>query len=120
MTEVVNIKEKLKMISSHWSPAIIGELNDYHVKIAKIKGEFVWHSHEETDELFLVIEGNMKILFRHGEVTLKEGDFYIVKKGVEHKPVAEDECHILLLEPAGTINTGDTKSELTRIKLEKI
>jgi mannose-6-phosphate isomerase-like protein (cupin superfamily) len=89
-------------------------MNDYHFKLAKIKGEFVWHKHDETDETFIVIEGSMKILFRDSEVSLFEGEMYIVPKGEEHKPVAEDECSILLIEPAGTVNTGKVESELTK------
>lgn len=116
----INIKEKLEKIDEHWSPKIIAQMNDYHFKLAKIKGEFVWHKHEETDETFMVIEGAMKILFRDGEATLNEGDIYIVPKNVEHKPVASEECSILLIEPAGTINTGNTQSELTRNNLKWI
>ncbi|GJQ61296.1 MAG: cupin [Melioribacteraceae bacterium] len=120
MLSGINIKEKLRQIDEHWSPAIIGEINDYHIKVAKIKGEFVWHKHDDTDELFLVIEGNMKIALGDGEVTLGKGDLYIVKKGIEHKPVAEKECHIVLFEPAGTVNTGNAESELTKRNLSKI
>lgn len=115
-----NIKEKLNKINEHWSPKIIAQMNDYHFKLAKIKGEFVWHKHDETDETFMVIDGTMKILFRDGEVNLNKGEIYIVPKGVEHKPVADKECSILLIEPAGTINTGDTKSELTENDLDWI
>lgn len=113
----INIKEKLNKINEHWSPKIIAQMNDYHFKLARIKGEFVWHKHDETDETFLVIDGRMKILFRDGEVNLNEGDIYIVPKNVEHKPIAEEECSILLIEPAGTVNTGDTESELTKTNL---
>ena len=110
----INIIEKLTKINEHWSPKIIAQMNDYHFKLAKIKGEFVWHKHDETDEAFMVIKGTMKILLRDKEVNLNEGEMYIVPKGVEHKPVAEDECSILLIEPAGTVNTGNTESELTK------
>lgn len=116
----INIKEKLDMIHEHWSPKIIAQMNDYHFKLVKIKGEFVWHKHDETDETFVVIDGTMKILFRDGEVNLNEGDIYIVPKGVEHKPVADKKCSILLIEPAGTSNTGDTQSELTKRDLDWI
>ena len=110
----INIKNKLAKINEHWSPKIIAQMNDDHFKLAKIKGEFVWHKHDETDETFLVINGTMKILFRDGEVSLFEGEMYVVPKGIEHKPVAEDECSILLIEPAGTVNTGKVESELTK------
>jgi len=110
----VNIKEKFNKISEHWSPKIIAQMNDYHFKLAKIRGEFVWHKHDETDETFFVINGTMKILFRGSEINLSEGEMYVVPKGVEHKPVAEDECSILLIEPAGTVNTGKVESELTK------
>lgn len=88
-------------------------MNDYHFKVAKVQGEFVWHDHPETDEVFLVLYGRLDIHFRDGVVTLNEGDMYVVPKGLEHKPVAENECHILLVEPAGTVNTGDVVSEKT-------
>jgi len=114
LKKAINPLEKFSNISEYWSPVILGKLNDYHLKIAKIKGEFVWHDHKETDELFLVLEGNMKILFRDGDVELKAGELFVVPAGVEHKPVAENECKILLIEPAGTVNTGNTKSGLTR------
>lgn len=114
MKKAINPLEKFSNISDYWSPGIVEKLNDYHLKIAKIKGEFVWHDHQETDELFLVLEGNMKILFRDGDVELKAGELFVVPAGVEHKPVADNECKILLIEPAGTVNTGNTKSGLTR------
>jgi mannose-6-phosphate isomerase-like protein (cupin superfamily) len=88
-------------------------MNDYHVKLAKVQGEFVWHDHPETDELFLVVQGSLDIHFRDGKVTLHAGEMLVVPKGIEHKPVAEEECHILLVEPAGTVNTGDVVNELT-------
>lgn len=116
----INIKEKLTAINEHWSPKIIAQMNNYHFKLVKIEGEFVWHNHDETDETFFIIEGRMKILFRDGEVILNEGDIYIVPKGVEHKPIAKEECSILLIEPAETLNTGEIKSELTKTKLEWI
>ena len=117
MKEAINPLEKFSKVSDYWSPGILGKLNDYFIKIAKIKGEFVWHDHPETDELFMVLEGNMKILFRDRTVELKVGELFIVPAGVEHKPVAENECKILLIEPAGTINTGNTKSGFTRENL---
>jgi mannose-6-phosphate isomerase-like protein (cupin superfamily) len=113
LDSTINIRQKLDLIHEHWSPRIIAQLNDYHVKLAKIEGEFIWHSHPETDEAFWVLSGRMRILFRDGAVTLNEGELFVVPRGVEHKPVAEQECAILLLEPAGTVNTGDAGGELT-------
>jgi mannose-6-phosphate isomerase-like protein (cupin superfamily) len=109
----INIKEKLAKFSEHWSPKIIAQMNDYHFKVAKVQGEFIWHDHPETDEVFLVINGRLDIQFRDGMVTLSEGELFVVPKGLEHKPVAEEECHILLIEPAGTINTGNVVDEKT-------
>ena len=109
----INFEEKLGKFSEHWSPRIIAQLNDYHLKLAKVQGEFVWHGHPETDEVFIVIKGRLEILFRDGRIILDEGEMFVVPKGVEHKPVAESECHILLIEPAGTVNTGDIKDDLT-------
>ena len=109
----INFEEKLLKFSEYWSPKIIAQLNDYHLKLAKVQGEFVWHDHPETDEVFIVVKGQLEILFRDGNVLLSEGEMFVVPKGVEHKPVAENECHILLVEPAGTANTGDVKDELT-------
>ena len=109
----INLNEKLSKFSEHWSPRIIAQMNDYHFKVAKVQGEFVWHSHADTDEVFVVLNGRLEIQFRQGSVVLKEGEMYVVPKGVEHKPVAESECHILLVEPAGTVNTGDVVDERT-------
>ncbi|RJP54340.1 MAG: cupin domain-containing protein [Anaerolineaceae bacterium] len=109
----INFEEKLGKISEHWSPGIIAQLNDYHLKLAKVKGEFVWHDHPETDEVFIVVKGQLEILLRDGRVVLKEGEMFVVPRGMEHKPVAANECHILLIEPAGTVNTGDVKDDLT-------
>ena len=109
----INLNEKLSKFSEHWSPRIIAQMNDYHFKVAKVQGEFVWHSHADTDEVFVVLNGRLEIQFRQGSVVLKEGKMYVVPKGVEHKPVAESECHILLVEPAGTVNTGDVVDERT-------
>ena len=105
----INLQEKLTKFSEHWSPKIIAQLNDYHLKLAKVEGEFVWHDHPETDEVFIVVNGHLDILFRDGKVSLSEGEMFVVPKGVEHKPVAEQECHILLIEPAGLVNTGNAK-----------
>ncbi len=118
--EKVNILEKLSLFSDHWNPRIVGELNGQHVKLAKLRGEFVWHKHEHEDELFYVISGTLKIEFRDKTVVIKPNEFIIVPKGVEHKPAAENEVCVMLFEPASTTNTGDTKGELTRDTLDKI
>jgi len=109
----INFKEKLKKIDQHWSPRVIAEMNHYQFKLAKVQGEFVWHTHPDTDEVFIIIEGLLDIEFRDGKVRLGAGEMFVVPKGVEHKPVAEHECRIMLVEPKGTINTGDTNSALT-------
>lgn len=109
----VNLQQKLTKFSEHWSPKIVAQMNDYHFKVVKVNGEFIWHDHPETDEVFLVLKGKLEIHFRDGKVILNEGEMYVVPKGVEHKPFAAEECHILLIEPAGLINTGDVESELT-------
>lgn len=109
----INFEEKLGKFSEQWSPKIIAQLNDYHLKLVKVLGEFIWHDHSETDEVFVVVKGQLDILFRDGKVSLSEGEMFVVPKGVEHKPVAENECHILLIEPAGTVNTGDILDEKT-------
>ena len=109
----ISLNNKLSKFSEHWSPKIIAQMNDNHFKMAKIQGEFIWHDHPETDEVFIVIKGQLDILFRNGKVSLNEGEMFVVPKGVEHKPVAENECHILLIEPAGTVNTGGIVDEKT-------
>ena len=111
--EKINLKEKYLRFSKYWSPRIIAEMNDYQFKLAKIKGEFVWHDHKDTDETFIVIEGEMSLQFRNGEVKLTKGEMCVVPRGVEHKPCAEKECQILVIEPRGVINTGDTVGEFT-------
>ena len=116
--EKINLNQKLSLFSDYWNPRIVGELNGQHVKLAKIKGEFIWHSHEHEDELFYVVKGILKIEFRDKSVELKQGDMIIVPKGVEHKPSAEEEVHIMMFEPASTINTGTIENELTRKELE--
>lgn len=113
MSEVVNLRNKLQMFSDHWSPKIVGELNGQLVKLAKFKGEFVWHDHADEDEMFLVIRGSFDMHFRDRVVRLNEGEFLIVPRGVEHKPVAENEVEIMLFEPRTTLHTGATQSELT-------
>ena len=109
----INLEKKFKKFTDHWTPKVIGEMNDYQFKVAKIKGEFIWHDHKHTDETFMVIEGEMLLKFRNKEVKLTSGEMYVVPKGVEHKPCAENECKILVIEPRGVINTGDVGGELT-------
>jgi mannose-6-phosphate isomerase-like protein (cupin superfamily) len=116
----VNLAEKLALFSEHWSPKIVGELNGQQVKLVKVAGEFVWHHHEREDELFLVLRGSLAIHFRDRVVELAEGEFCIVPRGVEHKPVAAEEACVLLLEPASTLNTGNVRGERTREALERI
>lgn len=118
--EKVNIREKLAAITEQWSPKIVGELNGQHVKLAKIQGEFVWHHHDAEDELFLVVKGSLDMHLEDRVVTIHEGEFFIVPRGVEHKPVAKEETHILLFEPAGTLNTGNVRNERTRDDLERL
>ena len=111
----INFAEKLGRFTDRWSPKIVARLNDYHFKLVKVQGDFVWHRHAETDEVFIVLDGDVRIDFRDGSVSLKAGEMFVVPRGVEHKPYAENECHMMLVEPAGTINTGDTRSELTAV-----
>lgn len=116
----VNLAEKFAIFTEQWSPKNIGELNGQVIKIAKIQGEFVWHKHEQEDEFFLVIKGNISIKLRDQDINLAEGEFFIVPRGVEHKPVAEEEAQILMFEPAGTLNTGDVRDERTIEDVERI
>ncbi len=109
----INFEEKLAKFSEHWSPRIVAQMNNYHFKLVKLRGDFVWHSHTDTDEVFVVLDGKMAIDFRDGRVDLERGEMLVVPKGVEHKPFAKEECKTLLIEPAGTINTGDTGGKLT-------
>ena len=109
----INISEKFTKFSEHWSPKIIAQMNEYHFKLVKFQGEFVWHSHSETDEVFIVIDGLMTIQFRDGIVSVRAGEMFVVPKGVEHKTLANPECQVMLVEKAGTINTGDVASEKT-------
>ncbi len=118
--EKVDLAAKLQLFSDHWHPRIVGELNGQQVKLAKLKGAFVWHAHAEEDELFLVLEGHLLIEFRDRTEELGPGQFLIVPKGVEHRPVAPEEVSVLLFEPASTLNTGDAVSALTRSGLERI
>ncbi len=116
----VNIADKLSLFSEHWSPKIVGELNGQQVKLAKLKGEFVWHKHDSEDELFFVIEGVLKMEFRDKTITIDKNEFLIVPKGTEHRPVAENEVSVMLFEPATTLNTGNTEGELTKHILPSI
>ena len=109
----INIKQKFSKFSEYWSPKVLAEMNDYEFKIARIKGEFIWHNHTETDEVFIVIEGSMKILLKGKTIQLFEGDLYVVPKGTDHKPVAEKECKLMLVELKGTKNTGSETHKLT-------
>jgi len=113
MDEKVNLLEKLGMFTEHWSPRVVGELNGQHVKLAKLLGEFDWHHHADEDELFLVLSGHLTLHLRDRIIELGEGEFFIVPRGVEHKPVAEEETHVLLLEPTSTLNTGNLRNERT-------
>lgn len=118
--EKVTLADKLARISDHWHPRIVGELNGQHVKLVKFKGEFVWHHHEHEDELFLVVAGGFRMEFRDRQVWLAPGEFLIVPRGVEHRPVADQEVSVLLFEPATTVNTGSAGGELTRTELERL
>ncbi|MFS3913047.1 cupin domain-containing protein [Bacillus australimaris] len=111
--QAINLNEKFSKFNEHWSPKVIGEMNDYQFKLVKIQGDFVWHDHKHTDEVFFVINGEMSIIFRDGEVKLSEGEMFVIKKGLEHKTYAENECQAMIIEPKGVVNTGDTISELT-------
>lgn len=118
--EKININQKLSLFSDHWNPRIVGELNGQHVKLVKIKGEFVWHHHDHEDELFYVLKGKLRMEFRDRVEELSEGEMIVVPRNVEHRPVAIEEVHLMLFEPAGTLNTGNTEGELTRHELQKI
>ena len=109
----INLKDKLALFDEQWSPRVIAEMNEIQFKVVKLQGEFVWHSHADTDEVFIVLEGEMGIEFRDGRVNLSAGEMFVVPKGVEHKPVAAQECHVLLVEPRGVVNTGDAAGEMT-------
>ena len=118
--EPINLKEKFALFNDHWSPKIIGELNGQEIKLAKVKGEFVWHNHAEEDELFFIIKGELKIEFKDKVIKLAEGEMLIVPKGVEHRPIAEEEVLLVLFEPANIKHTGDVKHALTVEQYEKI
>lgn len=114
MFTVINIEEELKQVKEYWSPRIIGKVNNQYIKVAKLKGSFTWHSHEEEDELFYVVKGSMAIEFENALVKLNEGDFYVVPKGMKHNPIAEDECRIVLIETITTKHTGDVTTPKTK------
>jgi mannose-6-phosphate isomerase-like protein (cupin superfamily) len=118
--EKVNLAQKVSLFDDYWSPKIVGEINDSYVKLVKLKGEFVWHHHDAEDELFLVIRGRLLIKLRDRDIKLGEGEFVIIPRGVDHLPVAEEEVHVLLLEPKTTLNTGDVRNERTVAELERI
>jgi mannose-6-phosphate isomerase-like protein (cupin superfamily) len=109
----INLGEKLGRFDQHWSPRVIAEMNDYQFKLVKLLGEFVWHSHADTDEVFIVVDGEMAIEFRDGRVDLSAGEMFVVPRGVEHKPVAQAECRVMLVEPRGVVNTGKAGGDLT-------
>jgi mannose-6-phosphate isomerase-like protein (cupin superfamily) len=118
--EKVNLAEQFTRFHDHWSPKIVGELNDSYVKVVKLKGEFVWHHHEAEDELFLVVKGRLLLKFRDRDVWLEAGEFCIVPRGVEHLPMAEEETHVVLLEPKSTLNTGNVQNERTVAELQHL
>ena len=118
--EKVNLNQKFSLIQDYWSPKIAGEINDSYVKLVKFKGEFVWHHHETEDELFLVVKGKLLIKLRDRDVWLQEGEFVIIPKGIDHLPIADEEAHVILLEPKTTLNTGNTQNERTVTNLEQI
>lgn len=120
MIEKINLHQKLSLFTDYWNPKIIGEINDAHVKLVKFQGEFVWHSHAEEDELFLVVHGSFTMKLRDRDLEIGEGELVIIPRGVEHKPVAENEVHVLLLEPKSTLNTGNVHNEKTVAELERI
>jgi mannose-6-phosphate isomerase-like protein (cupin superfamily) len=118
--EKVNLAEKFSLFHDYWSPKIVGQINDFHVKLAKLKGEFIWHHHDNEDEMFLVVKGRLLIKLRDRDVWLHEGEFVVIPKGVEHLPVAEEEVHLMLLEPATTLNTGNVDNERTVANPDRI
>ena len=118
--EKVNVYEKLSTFSEYWSPKIVGEMNESYVKLVKLKGEFVWHLHENEDEMFMVIKGSLVIKLRAEDIVLNEGELFVIPRGIEHMPVAEDEVQVMLIEPKTTLNTGNVKNDRTVENLEKI
>jgi mannose-6-phosphate isomerase-like protein (cupin superfamily) len=120
MIETVNLAQKFSLFNDQWSPKIVGELNDTEIKLAKVQGEFVWHQHENEDEMFLVVKGRLTIKLRDGEVVINAGEFAIIPRGVEHMPVAEEEVQLMLIEPKGTAHTGNVVSERTVARYDKL
>jgi mannose-6-phosphate isomerase-like protein (cupin superfamily) len=120
MIEKVNLKEKFDLFHNYWSPRIAGELNDSYVKLAKLKGEFVWHQHDAEDELFLVVKGHLLIKLRDQDIHLDAGEFVVIPHGVEHLPIADEEAHVVLLEPKSTLNTGNVENERTVADLKRV
>jgi mannose-6-phosphate isomerase-like protein (cupin superfamily) len=118
--ETVNLKDKFGKFQDYWNPRVIGEVNDCHIKAVKLMGEFIWHHHDNEDELFLVVKGTLRMKFRNREAVVREGEFVIVPRGVEHCPVADEEVHIVLIEPRTTLNTGNIQNERTVSQLERI
>jgi len=116
----VNLQEKLQLVNQYWNPAIVGELNESYVKVVKLKGEFIWHHHDNEDELFLVVKGALRMKFRDREETIHPGEFIIVPRGVEHLPIADEEVQIVLVEPRSTLNTGSVHNERTVAELKRI
>jgi mannose-6-phosphate isomerase-like protein (cupin superfamily) len=120
MSDKVNVKEKFGLFTEHWSPKVVGELNGQLIKLVKFSGDFVWHSHEHEDEMFLVIRGRFRMDYREGSEWIETGEFVIVPRGIEHKPYAEEEVEVMLFEPASTVNTGDAGGDRTRLALDQI
>ncbi|MCA9921790.1 MAG: cupin domain-containing protein [Anaerolineales bacterium] len=120
MIEKVNLAKKFALFSDFWNPKVVGELNDFHVKLVKVKGEFIWHHHDVEDELFLVVKGSLLMRMRDQNVTVNEGEFIIIPHGVEHQPVAHEECQLMLIEPKGTLNTGNVQDERSVTNLDTI
>lgn len=120
MPEKVNVAQKLSLFQEQWSPKIVGEVNDSYVKLAKLQGDFIWHRHDDEDELFLVVKGRLQMKFREKDIWVEEGEFIIVPRGVDHLPAAEEETHVLLVEPKSTLNTGNVRSDRTVEELDRI
>ena len=120
VVQKVNLAQKLALFDEPWSPKIVADLNDAHVKVVKLDGEFVWHHHDDEDELFLVVAGRLRMEFRDGDVVLEPGELIVVPKGVDHRPVAEGETHVVLIEPKTTLNTGNVRNERTVEQLERV
>ena len=113
VNEAVDVADRLSLVSKHWSPKVVARLNDYEIEVVKLQGEFVWHTHDDTDELFLVVSGELRIQLRDGDVVLRPGQLFVVPRGIEHCPIADGEVHAVLIEPLGVVNTGDAGGALT-------